>query len=472
MSAITRAYIDGRFVETPAGHEHPLFNPATEQQIGSVRLADQAMTEAAVAAAKRAEPIMAALSVEARIALLKALQTAVAARAEDLASAMIAEYGAPARFARQTINFAAQVFADTAKSLEAYRFRRRIGASDVIMTPVGVTAAITPWNSNTGFICSKLAPALATGCPVVCKPSEMSATQTDVLLDAIHSAGLPRGAFNLINGSGQTVGAALISHRDIAKVTFTGSTRTGEAIVRASAQTMKRLTLELGGKGANIILDDADLAVAAPTAIRMGLTNSGQACHAGTRILAPAHRYDEVVESLVAALEAMKVGDPADEATAIGPMVSAAQFERVQGYIRLGLQEGATAAFGGEGRPAGLDKGWFVQPTLLVGVDNDMRVAREEIFGPVLCVIPYADDAEAVAIGNDSPYGLQAYVHGADPARTRTIAEQLRYGRVIVNGAPADSASPFGGFKHSGLGREFGAFGLDAFLEPRVISAA
>jgi aldehyde dehydrogenase (NAD+) len=326
---------------------------------------------------------------------------------------------------------------------------------------------ITPWNSNAGFICNKLATALAAGCTVVIKPSEMSATQTQVVTEALHSAGLPPGLFNIVNGRGDVVGAELSSHPDIAKVSFTGSTAVGKAIQRAGAETLKRVTLELGGKSPTLVLADADFATAMPLAVAAGFQNSGQACIAGTRILVPEHRAEEAIALARAAVEATRVGDPRDPATQIGPMVSRRQWERVQGYIRQGIAEGARLVAGGEGRPAGLDAGFYVRPTLFAGVRNDMAIAREEIFGPVLCLITYRDEEEAIAIANDTVYGLQALVLSSTDEHARAVAARLQAGRVLINGLHHEPLAPFGGFKQSGIGREFGAFGLEAYLEPK-----
>ena len=297
---------------------------------------------------------------------------------------------------------AANLFLDMAQTLEAFEFSQTIGGAEVTLKPIGVVAAISPWNSNFGSICSKLATALAAGCTVVIKPSEMSAIQTQVLTEALHEAGLPAGVFNIVTGRGDVVGADLTSHPDIAKVTFTGSTAVGRSIMRAAAETMKRVTLELRGKGPNIILPDADLESAISTVITVGFANSGQACVAGTRILAPRSRLPEILDRLKTAVAALKVGDSTDPSVNVGPMVSQKQWDRVQGYIQLGLEEGAELLVGGEGRPRGLDRGWFAQPTVFAGVNNDMRIAREEIFGPVLCVIPYDDEEEAISIANDT----------------------------------------------------------------------
>lgn len=469
MRTIDKIYIDGQFV-TPHGQEmFDLFNPATEEKIGQVRLGDVADAKAAIAAAKRALPAYSRTSKAERIAFLRRLHDAVAARTDLLAAAMTEEYGAPQSFVRFSAAHAANLFLDMAQTLEAFAFTQTVGGAEVTLQPVGVVAAISPWNSNIGSICSKLATALAAGCTVVIKPSEMSATQTHVLTEALHEAGLPPGVFNIVNGRGDVVGAELSSHPDVAKVTFTGSTAVGRSIMRTGAETLKRVTLELGGKGPNILLPDADLGSAISTVVGVGFLNSGQACIAGTRVLAPRSRLPVILERLKAAVAALKVGESTDPGVNVGPMVSQKQWDRVQSYIRIGIEEGAELLIGGDGRPAGLDRGWFVQPTIFTGVNNNMRIAREEIFGPVLCVIPYDDEDEAIAIANDSPYGLQAYVEGADPAHARRVALRLDCGRVVINGAPHAPLAPFGGFKQSGIGREYGRYGLEAHLEVRAI---
>jgi aldehyde dehydrogenase (NAD+) len=471
MRTLDKIYIDGQFV-TPRGEElFDLFNPATEEKIGQVRLGDAEDARAAIAAAKRAFPAFSRTSKAERIAMLHRLHDAVAPHAEALAAAMVEEYGAPAYFVDFSARRSASVFLDMAKTLEDFDFSQTIGRAEVTLQPLGVVAAITPWNSNYGFICGKIAGAIAAGCTVVVKPSEMSATQTDVLMRALHEAGLPPGVFNIVNGRGDVVGAELSSHPDVAKVTFTGSTAVGRTILRAASETMKRVTLELGGKGPNIILEDADLETAIPTAAMMGFGNSGQACVAGTRLLAPRSRLPEILDRLKTTVSAVKVGETTDPSVMIGPMVSRKQWDRVQGYIRLGQEEGAQLLIGGEGRPDWLDRGWFVRPTVFVGVTNDMRIAREEIFGPVLSVIAYEDEEEAITIANDTTYGLQAYVASSDLDHARAVADRLESGRVVINGAPHEPLAPFGGFKQSGIGREYGRFGLEAYLEPRAVLA-
>ena len=471
MYDIDKIYIDGQFVTPRATETADLHNPSTEEKIGTARLGSVEDAREAVAAAKRAFPAFSRTTKGERIDMLKRLNAAVAARVSDLTEAMALEYGAPQTFTRFAIPHAASSFLTMAKVLEDYDFERRIGRARVVMQPVGVAAAITPWNSNIGFITSKLATAIAAGSTIVIKPSEMSAMQTQVLAECLHGAGLPKGVFNIVNGLGNVVGAELSRHPDIAKVTFTGSTAVGREILRSAADTFKRVTLELGGKGPNIILDDADLDVAIPAVLRMGFINSGQSCIAGTRVLVPNRRLDEVLARLKQETERFKVGAPDDPDAMIGPMVSQKQYDRVQSYIGLGTREGASLLTGGLGRPTGLDRGWFAKPTIFTGVNNQMRIAREEIFGPVLSVIGYRDDDEAVSIANDTSYGLQSYLHGSDASRMQALADRLDSGRVVINGAPHEPLAPFGGFKQSGIGREYGVFGLEAFLEPKAIIA-
>lgn len=469
MRTIDKIYIDGAFV-TPHGSERfDLFNPATEERIGSVRLGDAEDLRLAVAAAKRAFPAMARTTKAERIGMLHRLRDAVKARTDDLIAAMTQEYGAPAYFTGFSVRNTASVFEVMAASLEDYAFERTAGTSSVTMLPLGVVGAITPWNSNFGFIATKLAHAIGSGSTIVIKPAEQSAIQTQVLIECLHEAGLPKGVLNVVNGAGPEVGAALTAHPDVALITFTGSTPAARIIQRSALETMKRLVLELGGKSPTIILDDADLDAAIPVALMSGFANSGQACVAGSRILVPRSRREEIVARLKREAESLKVGVPADPEVRIGPLANAAHWERVQGWIRLGLQEGASLLTGGEGRPEGLERGWFARPTIFTDVTNDMRIAREEIFGPVLSVITYEDEAEAVAIANDSDFGLQAYVLSSDEDRALRVARQLIAGRVVINCAPHDPCAPFGGFRQSGLGREIGAYGLDAFLEPRAI---
>ena len=468
MPAIDRVYIGGAFV-IPHGRElFELNNPATALAFGEVHLADTVDVDRAVAAAKAAFPAHAATTIAERREMLAELGAAVAAQRAALIEASVLEFGAPVSVAGWMADHAASVFSDAAEIIASYSFVRAVGIADVVMTPIGVAGLITPWNGNASAICAKLATALAAGCTAVIKPSELSATQTDVLTQALHAAGLPAGVFNIITGRGEVAGAALVAHPDVAKVSFTGSTKIGKTIMAAAIPTLKRVTLELGGKSPVIILDDADLATAIPMAIHAGFMNSGQACVAGTRLLVPRSLLETVEQIAAATANAMVVGDPRDPATAIGPMVSARQWDRVEGYIRRGKEDGARVIAGGEGKPAGLD-GWFVKPTVFSDATNQMTIAREEIFGPVITIIPYADEDDAITIANDTSYGLQGYVFSADAGHARAVGERIEAGRVLINTLAHEPAAPFGGFKQSGIGREFGSYGLDGFLEAKAL---
>ncbi|MGO8192979.1 aldehyde dehydrogenase family protein [Rhizobium ruizarguesonis] len=469
MRNVEQFYINGEFIEPRGTERLDLINPATEEKIGSVRLGNAEDVAAAVKAAKKAFPELAQTSKAERVDMLLSLRDAVTANPEELIDSMTEEYGAPSYFTAFSVQNTASVFEVMAETVENYDFDRTGGRSAIRMLPRGVLAAITPWNSNFGFIATKLAHAIGSGSPLVIKPAEQSAIQTEVLVKRLHKAGLPAGVLNVVNGTGPVVGAALTSNPDVATISFTGSTQAAKIIQRAAIDGMKRVILELGGKAPTVLLPDADLDKAIPIALMSGFANSGQACVAGTRILAPRSRMAEICEKLKIETEKLRVGDPRDPEVRIGPLASQAQWERIQSYIRLGLDEGAVLLTGGEGRPEGLERGWFARPTIFTNVTNNMRVAREEIFGPVLCVLSYEDEDEAVEIANDSDYGLQAYVLGIDADRATKLAERLIAGRVVVNGAPHDPRAPFGGFKQSGIGREIGAFGLDGLLEPRAV---
>ncbi|NYH19182.1 aldehyde dehydrogenase family protein [Paraburkholderia bryophila] len=469
MQLIDKIYIDGQFV-TPHGSElFDLFNPATEQVIGRVRLADAQDAQDAISAAKRAFASVSRTTKSERIAMLKRMHEAVAAKEDELYEAITEEYGAPVSRGRWMAQHASNVLLEAAKVLQDYAFTRRAGTAEVVMQPLGVAGLITPWNSNAGFICGKLATALAAGCSAVIKPSEMSAIQTRIVTEALHEAGLPAGVFNIVTGRGETVGAQISAHPDVAKISFTGSTAVGKSILRTASETLKRVTLELGGKSPVIVLDDANFDEAVPLAIQAGFMNSGQACIAGTRILVPRERLAEFEARVQQEVARTQAGDPRDPNTTVGPMVSQKQWERVQRYIRIGIDEGARLIAGGEGRPDGIDAGWFVRPTVFSDVTNTMTIAREEIFGPVLSIISYGDTEEAIAIGNDTPYGLQAYVLSRDKARAHEVASRIEAGRVLVNTLAHEPAAPFGGFKQSGIGREYGTFGIEAFLEPKSL---
>jgi aldehyde dehydrogenase (NAD+) len=469
VKIINQIYIDGAFVE-PHGEElFDLFNPATGQVIGQVRLGDVEDTRRAIAAAKRAFASFSQTTKEERIALLRRLHEAMAACESDLAEATIEEFGVPVSVAPLLVNSAKRFFLNAAETLESYSFTRRVGRADIAMQPLGVAGLITPWNGDAFFICSKLATAIAAGCTAVIKPSEMSAMQTQVVARALHQAGLPPGVFNIVNGRGEVVGAELVTNPDVAKLSFTGSTAVGKSILRNSAETVKRVTLELGGKSPTIVLDDADLVGAAELALNLGFMNSGQACVAGTRILVQHDQMDAFTQILKDSIGKFPVGDPREPGTRIGPMVSQRQWDRVQDYIRTGLAEGATILTGGAGKPDKLESGYFVKPTVFANVTNDMKIAREEIFGPVLTVLGYRNDEDAISIANDTAYGLHAYVLSPNIPRARALAGRLQSGRVMLNGWHDDPEAPLGGFKQSGVGRERGVMGLEAFLEPRAV---
>ncbi len=469
MLQIEQIYINGEFVTPHGGEWFELHNPCTEQIIGRVRLGDEEDARRAIAAAKAAFPAWSRTTKAERRAALTRMHQAVLAREGDLMEAIVTEYGAPSVRSRWMASYPASVIEQAIEALDAFEFEEQAGAAQVWMTPVGVAGLITPWNSDAGFICNKLAAALAAGCTAVIKPSEMSAMQTQIVTEALHQAGLPAGVFNIVNGRGDVVGAELTRNPDVAKISFTGSTAVGKHIVASGADTMKRVTLELGGKSPTLLLDDADFSAAIEMILQAGFMNSGQACVAGTRILVPRCRLAEFEKVAVDAIARIKSGDPRAADTDIGPMVSRKQWERVQGYIRLGLEEGASLLAGGLGRPEGVTQGWFVRPTLFTHANNQMRIAREEIFGPVLTILPYRDEAEAIAIANDTTYGLSAMVIGQDRQRCIMVARQIEAGRVLVNTLAHEPKAPFGGFKQSGLGREMGKWGISAYLEPKTV---
>jgi aldehyde dehydrogenase (NAD+) len=457
IKTITTHYIDGAFVESHGREVIDIINPTNSQLIARVRLADEEDARRAIAAAKRAFATFGRTTKEERMEVLRRLHAGVSARIDDLTVAMIEEYGGTA------------VFLAAEKALRDLPLTRSWGKTTVTMEPVGVAGLISPWNADAFFLCMKLASAVAAGCTVVMKPSELSALQTRVWLECVHEAKLPKGVCNVVAGRGDVVGAELVRNPDVAKISFTGSAGVGSSIMCDGAATLKRVTLELGGKSPNILLDDAVLEKAIPTALSIAFLNSGQACVAGTRLLVPKSRFDAVKRAIVDAMSAFPVGDPTDPKTAVGPMVSLKQYERVQSYIRKGIEEGAEVLVGGEGHPPGLESGYFVKPTVFINVKNDMTIAREEIFGPVLSVITYEDEEDAIRIANDTEYGLHAYVSGTDIQRARRVASQIQAGRVAINGLLDDQQAPFGGFKHSGVGREFGIYGIEAFLETKAI---
>jgi aldehyde dehydrogenase (NAD+) len=469
MKTTTTHYIDGAFVESHGPEVMDIIRPTDGQVIGRVTLADEQDTQRAIAAAKRAFATYGRSTKEERAKILRRLHAAASARLDDLTVAMVEEYGGVVQFAGLIVQSGINAFLAAEKALEEMPLTRSWDKTTVTLEPVGVAGLITAWNANALFICLKLASAVAAGCTVVIKPSELSSLQTQVLIEALHEANLPKGLLNVVTGRGDVVGAELVRNPNVDKISFTGSVAVGETIMRDGAATMKRITLELGGKSPTILLDDADVARAIPAALTMAFLNSGQACAAGTRLLVPRTRFEDVKRAIADAMRAFAVGDPADPKIAVGPMASQKQYERVQSYIRKGIEEGAEVLVGGEGRPDGLKAGFFVKPTVFVNVNNDMTIAREEIFGPVLSVIAYDSEDEAVSIANDSKYGLHAAVLGTDIKRARRVASQLRAGRVVINGMTDDPQAPWGGFKYSGIGREYGRYGIEAFLETRAI---
>ena len=469
MRTLTTHYIDGAFVESHGREVMDIIKPTNGQVIGRVTLADEEDTRRAIAAAKTAFTSFGRSTKEERAKILRRLHQAASARLDDLTAAMVEEYGGVVQFAGLIVQSGINAFLAAEQGLAELPLTRSWGKTTVTLEPVGVAGLITAWNANALFICLKLASAVAAGCTVVVKPSELSSLQTQVLVEALHEANLPKGLLNVVTGLGDVVGAELVRNPDVAKISFTGSVGVGETIMRDGAATMKRVTLELGGKSPTIVLDDAVFDHAIPSALVMAFLNSGQACAAGTRLLVPRSRFDEAKRGIHDAMRNITTGDPADPKTAVGPMVSQKQYERVQAYIRKGIEGGAEVLVGGEGRPEGLEAGFFVKPTVFVNVTNDMAIAQEEIFGPVLSVIAYDSDDEAIRIANDSKYGLHAAVLGTDLQRTRRVASQIQAGRVVINNMRDDPQAPWGGFKYSGVGREYGQYGIEAFLETRAI---
>jgi len=472
MTVLTKQYIDGAFVESHGREVMNIISPTRGTAIGRVTLADEEDTRRAIAAARRAFATYGRSTKEERLEILRRLHAAASARVDDLTAAMVEEYGGVVQFAGLIVQSGIAAFQAAEQALLEMPLTRSWGKTTVTLEPVGVAGLITAWNANTLFICLKLASAVAAGCTVVIKPSELSALQTQVLTEALHEAKLPKGLLNVVTGRGDVVGAELVRNPGVDKISFTGSVGVGKSIMRDGAATMKRVTLELGGKSPTIVLDDADLGHAIPAALVLAFMNSGQACAAGTRLLVPRKQLEAAKRAITEATQGITVGDPADPKIAVGPMVSQKQYDRVQAYIRKGIEEGAELLVGGEGRPQGLDAGYFVKPTVFVNVTNDMTIAREEIFGPVLSVITYDSEEEAIRIANDSNYGLHAAVLGTDVRRARHVASQLRAGRVVINGMTDDPQAPWGGFKYSGVGREYGRYGIEAFLETRAILEA
>ena len=470
MRNTDKFYINGEWVAPSTNETCEVINPATEEPIASIALGGKQDVDAAVSAAKTAFTTFSQTSVEERLDLLGRIIDAYKAKMDEIAKTVSMEMGAPmglANAAQAPAGLGHLIHAQ--KALESFEFMEDVGTSRVIREPIGVCGLITPWNWPVNQITAKVGPALAAGCTMVLKPSEIAPLNAILFAEVMEEAGTPPGVFNLVNGDGPTVGVALSSHPDIDMMSFTGSTRAGISVAQESAVTVKRVTQELGGKSANIILEDADFEKAISRDTFGMCMNTGQSCNAPTRMLVPASRMAEAAEIARAAAEQIAVGDPSDEDTKVGPLVSEMQFNKVQALIQKGIDEGATLETGGVGRPDGLDKGYFVKPTVFSNVSNDMTIAREEIFGPVLSLIPYEDEDHAVEIANDTVYGLSAYVSSGDIDHARAIGARLRAGNVHLNGAPLDINSPFGGYKQSGNGREFSEWGLEEFLEKKAV---
>jgi aldehyde dehydrogenase (NAD+) len=469
MKQYPQFYIDGEWVDpVEPGPTFELINPATEQAFATIAMGSERDVDRAVRAARAAFPSFSTSAKEERAALLRRIADAILAREGELMAAATEELGTPLT-AVSHARAAAENFRQMASTLERYEFEKTDGLNVIRREPIGVCGLIAPWNWPIQTPSTKISAALAAGCTVVFKPSEFTPVTTIVLARIFHDAGVPQGVFNLVNGDGPTVGNAISTHEDVDMVSFTGSTRAGIQVAIAAAPTVKRVCQELGGKSAHIILPDADLEAAARFSIARGCFNAGQSCHSPTRILVHQSQAGQLHGLLAAEAARLVVGDPRDPATTMGPLVNKAQFERVQGFIARGLEEGARVLCGGPGRPMGLERGYYVKPTVFADVRPEMTIAREEIFGPVLSVITYRDEDEAVEIANATKYGLGGYLFTRDIAKARTIGARIRAGRIFLNGAPSNVAAPMGGYKQSGNGREMGVFGLEEYLEAKAM---
>jgi aldehyde dehydrogenase (NAD+) len=447
-----------------------VFDPASEAVIGQIAAGGPDDVDLAVAAARRAFATFSQTSVAERLALLERILRLIETRAEMFAQAMVSEMGAAISFARASqVPFAAEHVRVQIEVLRRYPFLTQEGGVATAKEPIGVCALITPWNWPLYQITAKVAPAIAAGCTIVLKPSELSPLSALLFAQVMHEAGVPPGVFNLVNGTGEVVGAALASHPDVDMISITGSTRAGVLVAQAAAPTVKRVVQELGGKSPNLFLDDADFATGVAKGVLAGMRNVGQSCSAPTRMLVPADRLAEVEALAADAAAGFRVGDPRDEATTMGPIANAAQFRRVQEMIAAGIDEGAKLVCGGLGRPDGLEQGFFVRPTIFSQVTQEMRIAREEIFGPVLSVMPYRDEEEAIAIANDTVYGLGSHLQSQDRERARRVAARIRAGQVHINYPAWSGRAAFGGYKRSGNGREYGIHGLEEYLETKAI---
>ncbi len=445
-------------------------DPSTEVPFTRIAVGGPADVDRAVGAARAAFPAFARTTRKQRLDLLRAMLAEYAKRRHDIAEALAQELGAPIRFGYERQSAAGvEHLQSMIDVLESYRFEEMQGSTLIVREPIGVVGLITPWNWPINQIVSKIAPAIAGGCTMVLKPSEIAPLSAIIWSEAMHAAGVPAGVYNMVQGTGDVVGAAMSAHPDIDMMSFTGSTRAGVLLAQAAAATVKRVTQELGGKSANILLPDVDFQAAVSKGVLGMMGNSGQSCNVPTRMFVPAERHDEAKEIAKATTESLVVGDVRDQRTDLGPVAGRAQFDKIQRLIKAGIEEGAELVTGGLGRPGHLNRGYYVRPTVFGGVRNDMTIAREEIFGPVLCILPYRDEADAIRMANDTPYGLAAYVQSADLRHARRVAAHLRAGNVFLNYPAADRAAPFGGYKQSGNGRERGRWGIDEYQEIKAI---
>ena len=468
MDMYDKCYIDGQWVKPLSSKPFELVNPATEAPFATVTLAGIEDVDRAVKAARAAFPSFSSTSKAQRLEWLEKIIGLLAERESEFEAAITVELGTP-RSVRIHAGASLASFKQAVATLRDYDFEAEIGGNIVRREPIGVCGLITAWNWPLQLIATKLSMALAAGCTVVLKPSEFTPVSAILLTRVLHDAGVPKGVFNLVLGDGPTVGNAIARHPDIDLVSFTGSTRAGVLVAQAAAPSVKRVCQELGGKSANVILPDANLAEAARWNVSRAFANSGQSCHAPTRILVHETQLQELLALLREEASKVRVGDPQDASTTMGPVVNKAQFDRVQKYISIGLEEGARLVVGGPGRPEGIERGYFVRPTIFTDVKPNMTIAQEEIFGPVLAVLTYKTEAEAVAIANGTEYGLGAYVFSGDKQHGLAIGRQLRAGRVFLNGVPSNTAAPMGGYKRSGNGREMGVFGLEEYLEVKAM---
>ncbi len=469
MRDYMKFYIDGAWVDPIAPKSLDVINPANEEVCGHISIGAAADVDVAAKAARKAFATWSTTTREERLDVMQRIVEEYQKRYGDMADAITEEMGAPASLAQRAQAAMGVAHFQTAIAiLKDYKFEEDRGPTRIVKEPIGVCGMITPWNWPVNQIACKVAPALATGCTIILKPSEVAPFSGYIFAEILHAAGVPAGVFNLINGDGPGVGAAISSHPEVDMVSFTGSTRAGIEVAKAAAPTVKRVAQELGGKSPNIILDDADFKSAVGGGIKHVMTNSGQSCNAPTRMLVPGKRMDEVIQIAKATAESITVGDPKGNAQ-MGPVVSEVQWNKIQGLIQKGIDEGATLVTGGVGRPEGLDKGYFVKPTVFANVTNEMTIAKEEIFGPVVSILGYDTVDEAIEVGNDTEYGLAAYVSGTDQAAVRAVASKLRAGQVSINGGGGDLMAPFGGYKMSGNGREWGDFGFTEFLEVKAV---